>query len=503
LSYLGIDVGTTGCKVVAFSERGEIIARSYREYPLYYPQTGWIELDAEEVYRAVEDSLQEVSQGLLNDPPRSLAISSQGEAVVPVGEGGECLARSIVTFDQRGDEFVPFWEEKVGRKPFFELTGTSLSGIGTVNKILWWKKYKKDVFEKARYFLCFEDFIMYRLGVEPAISFSLAGRTMMFEVQKEKWSEKILSLAGIDPMRLARPLPSGEVVGEVAPSFAQKMGWKEKVIVATGGHDQPCGALGSGVIKPALAMDATGTVECIAPALGQLVLSPVMEENNLCCYHHAFPSLYLTMVYNFTGGALLRWFRDNFAQKEKEIAERENCDVYDLILSRLPSQPTNIWVLPHFTTTGTPYFDTQSGGVIVGLKLETSREEFIKALLEGVSYEMKFNLELLSQAGVKVERLRAVGGGAKSPAWLQIKADVYGLPVETLSVTEAASLGAALLGRKAREKIEDFAGLINQLVQVRDVYEPDKDRNVLYKEKFEVYKRIYPALKNHIWKGER
>jgi xylulokinase len=184
--------------VVAFSESGEIIARSYREYPLYYPQTGWIEIDAEEVYRAVENSLQEVSQDLQNDPPRSLAISSQGEAVVPVGEEGECLAHSIVTFDQRGDEFVPFWERKIGRKRFFELTGTSLSGIGTVNKILWWKKYKQDVFEKARYFLCFEDFIMHRLGVEPAISFSLAGRTMMFEVRKEKWSEEILSLAGID-----------------------------------------------------------------------------------------------------------------------------------------------------------------------------------------------------------------------------------------------------------------------------------------------------------------
>ncbi len=140
MSYLGIDVGTTGCKVVAFDEEGKIVALSYREYPLYYPQTGWIELDAEEVYQAVEDSLLEISQKLRHDPPCSLAISSQGEAVVPVGEKGECLARSIVTFDQRGDEFVPFWEEKIGRKRFFELTGTSLSGIGTVNKILWWKK---------------------------------------------------------------------------------------------------------------------------------------------------------------------------------------------------------------------------------------------------------------------------------------------------------------------------------------------------------------------------
>ncbi len=502
MSYLGIDVGTTGCKVIAFDGDGTILATAYREYPLYHPQNGWAELDAEEVFRSVEECLLAVSERVTSDPPVSIGISAQGEAVVPVDEHGKPLARSIVTFDTRGDEFVPFWEEKLGRNTFFALTGMPLNGVGTVNKIMWWKKYCPEVFAQSRYFLCFEDFVLLRMGVEPAMSFSLAGRTMMFDIEKGEWSETILAQAGIEKERLARCFPSGEVVGEVASSFGEKMGWKKKVIAASGGHDQPCGALGAGAIRAGYAMDATGTVECIASSMDGFLVGPAMWKNNLCCYHHAFPGLYITLAYNFTGGSILRWYRDQFADEEKAKAKAEERDVYDLILSSLPEHPTSLWVLPHFTTTGTPYCDSQSLGVVVGLRLETTRGEFVKALLEGVSYEMKLNLKLLSEAGVKVERLRAIGGGAKSPVWLQLKADMYGVPVETLSVSEAACFGAALLGRKAVERIPDFAQLIDDLVKVKEVYEPHPERSLLYEERFAVYRRIYPALRNHILKGE-
>ncbi|MEN3187476.1 MAG: FGGY-family carbohydrate kinase [Atribacterota bacterium] len=502
MSYLGIDVGTTGCKIIAFDERGRILASAYKEYPLYHPREGWVELDAEEVFRAVEECLGTVSERIKDDPPRSLGISSQGEAVVPVDREGKVMSRSIVTFDTRGDEFVPFWEEKLGRDGFFAITGMPLSGVGTINKILWWKKYQPPIFENARYFLCFEDFLMLRMGLEPAMNFALAGRTMMFDVRKGDWSEAILSLADLGKERLARVLPSGAVAGEVASSFRNRMGWVGKVVVASGGHDQPCGALGAGVIRPRYAMDATGTVECIASAMESFIASPSMWENNLCCYHHAFPGLYVTLVYNFTGGSLLRWYRDQFAAKEKEIAVQQGKEVYEILLSSLPEEPTSLWVLPHFTTTGTPYCDSHSCGVVVGLRLSTQKEDFIKALLEGISYEMKLNMKLLQRAGVPVERLRAIGGGAKSPVWLQLKADMFGLPVETLSVSEAACFGAALLGRKAQEGITDFGALVDELVRVEKVYEPNMHRAALYEEKFLVYQRIYPALRNFILKGE-
>ncbi len=501
MSYLGIDVGTTGCKVIAFDERGNILAQAYAEYPLHHPQEGWSELDAEEVFEKVLLCLRKVTESIRHDPPVSLAISSQGEAVVPVDARGRALARSIVTFDERGDEFVPLFREKLGEERFFAITGMPLSGIGTVNKILWWKKYAPEVFAQARYFLCFEDFLILRFGLPPAMSFPLASRTMMFDVERGVWSEDILDIAGIEPERLARAFPSGTPVGEVSKAFAEEFGWWEPVLVAAGGHDQPCGALGAGVIREGLAMDATGTVECIAPAIPRFVKSQAMWQNNLCLYHHAFPGLYTTLVYNFTGGVILRWFRDQFGEREKEMAERAGRDPYELLLEGLPENPTNLWVLPHFTMTGTPYFDSHSMGMVVGLSLNTTKKEFIKALLEGVSYEMKLNLSLLEDVGIFVERLRAIGGGAKSPVWLQLKADVYGKPVETLSVSEAACFGAALLGRKAKDEVKDFAGLVDDLVRVLRVYEPDPERKKVYEERFAVYRRLYPALKNVILQG--
>ncbi|MCX7730958.1 MAG: FGGY family carbohydrate kinase [Candidatus Caldatribacterium sp.] len=502
MSYLGIDVGTTGCKVIAFDEEGTVLAQAYAEYPLYHPQNGWSELDAEEVYKSVLACLRKVTESIRHDPPVSIGISSQGEAVIPVDARGRALARSIVTFDTRGDEFVPLFREKLGEERFFAITGMPLSGIGTVNKILWWKKYAPSVFKEARYFLCFEDFLILRFGLPPAISFPLASRTMMFDVEKGAWSAEILDIAGIEPERLALAYPSGTPVGEVSREFAGELGWTTKVTVATGGHDQPCGALGAGVIAEGLAMDATGTVECIAPAIPHFVRGEAMWRNNLCCYHHAFPGLYTTLVYNFTGGVILRWFRDNFGEKEKEVAERLGKDAYELLLDGLPEYPTNLLVLPHFTMTGTPYFDSHSAGMVVGLSLNTTKKEFTKALLEGVSYEMKLNLALLKEAGIGVARLRAIGGGAKSPVWLQLKADIYGIPVETLSVSEAACFGAALLGRKAKEGTADFAGLINDLVRVQRVYEPDLGRAKIYEERFAVYRRLYPALKNVIQGGQ-
>ncbi|MGQ9623185.1 MAG: FGGY-family carbohydrate kinase [Candidatus Caldatribacteriaceae bacterium] len=501
MSYLGIDVGTTGCKVIAFDEGGAILAQAYREYPLYYPQNGWIELDAEEVWGKILECLREVAQKVRHDPPVSLGISAQGEAVVPVDERGRALARSIVTFDRRGDEFVPIFREHMGEERFFSVTGMTLSGIGTVNKILWWKKYAPEVFQKARYFLCFEDFTLLRLGIPPAISFPLASRTMMFDVRQGTWSEEILGLSGIEPERLACPYPSGTGVGEVARTIREELGLTQEIVAATGGHDQPCGALGAGVIRSGLAMDATGTVECIAPAIPHFVQGEAMWKNNLCCYHHTFPGLYVTLVYNFTGGVVLRWFRDQFAGEEKEKSRISGQDVYDLLLEDLPEGPTNLWVLPHFTMTGTPYLDAHSLGMVVGLTLNTTKKEFIKALLEGVSFEMKLNLSLLEEAGIKVERLRAIGGGAKSPVWLKLKADVYGLPVETLSVSEAACFGAALLGRRAREDIKDLGSLVEELVEVKEVYEPDAWRSEMYRERFRVYRRLYPALKECILKG--
>ncbi len=495
MSLLGIDVGTTGCKAVAFDEEGRLLASAYREYPLHFPRTGWIELDSERVLASVREATREVGARTRKDPVRAFAVSAQGEAVTPVGKDGRALHRGVVTFDARTASLVPWWEERIPRRRIFGITGMPLHGMYTASKIVWWKRERPDVFRRARYFLCYEDLVYHRMGIAPAIDASLAGRTMLYDIDRGTWSDEILGIAGIEPGRLARPMPSGTAIGVLGKKAAREFGLPEGAVAVTGGHDQPCGALGSGVVEPGVGMYATGTVECITPAFGKRVTHPRLLENNIACYPHVVPGLFVALTFNFTGGSLLRWFRDSLAATEKESARKRGRDAYDLLLADCPKDPTSIYVLPHFTATGTPHFDTESKGVIAGLRLSTSRGEIVKAILEGVTYEMALNARILEECGARIRSFRAIGGGAKSPFWMQVKADLLGKPVHAMRVSEAACLGAAILAGTALGRYRSAREASLAISRVERTYRPDPRRARAYRERFARYRELYPALR--------
>ncbi len=496
MSLLGLDIGTTGTKGVAFNLDGEVIASAYREYPLYAPEPGWQELDPEEVWDSVKAVLSEVAQKTASDPIQAMAISAQGEACHPVDSQGACLANSIVTFDGRTADMPEWWDSRIARLELARITGMPLQGIYSLNKILWWKRRQPEIFEKADKFLCYEDFVHLRLGLEPVMSHSLAARTMALDVKAGDWSAQVLDIAGVPRAKLPRTAPPGEPVGTIPPATAKALGLPPDVLVVTGGHDQPAGALGAGITSGGEAMYATGTVECIAPIFDAFTMTTEMARSNLCCYPSCIPGLYASIAFNFTGGSLLKWYRDVFGLREKELAEQRNEDVYDLICSEVPEAPETLLVLPHFTMTGTPHFDTASRGALLGMDLQTSRGEVVSAILSGVVYEMKLNVELLQAAGVELKLLKAVGGGAKSRVWAQRKADIMGIPVGVPEVTEAGALGVAMLSGKAAGLIADLRETAAEWVRLKETFEPDAKKQAAYKGRFDLYKEIYPALKS-------
>jgi len=497
MSLLGVDVGTTGCKAIVFDLGGKTLGQGYREYGHTYPRPGWVEMDSDEVWEGTKQAIAEaVSRAGTRDPVKALAISSQGEGVTAIGADGKALAPSIVSFDNRTTAQSEWWAQQMGKPALFAITGQPLHPMYTINKIMWWRDNDPAVFERARKFLCYEDLTIFRLGGELAIDYSLAGRTMAFDVRAERWSDDILSAAGLAPERLAGIVPSGTAVGRVRDETAHELGLPRGVAIVTGGHDQPCGALGAGIVQPRVAMDATGTVECITPALPQLNLSDAMLESNYPCYHHVAPGIYVTIAFNFTGGSLLRWYRDTLGKQEREDAEAAGMDVYEMMIGLATSGPSPVMVLPHFTVTGTPWLDPYAKGAVLGLTLGTTKGDIIKAMLEGVTFEMRLNLDCLQQAGVEVEQLRAIGGGARSPTWLQLKADIFNRPVLALSVSEAACLGAALLAGAAIREYSDVAEAANQMVRVTKTYEPDPQMAARYDERFEIYRRMYPTLRD-------
>lgn len=494
---LGIDIGTTGCKAIVFNEEGRMLASSYREYPLSYTVPGWIELDANLVWTKTKDAIKEVSNKVAKkDRIKSLSVSCLGEAVIPIGKNGQVLSGSIVGFDARGKEAVEFFDREIGKKKIFKITGQPLNNTFSINKILWWRDNRKDVFKKAWKFLCYEDFAYFRMGLPPTIDYSLASRTMAFDLHKKDWSETILKTSKINHEMLPTVKPSGEIVGEIPSSVANELGLPQGVVAVTGGHDQPCGALGAGVIKENIAMDATGTVECIAVSFRKPILTEKMLKNNFCCYPHVVKDFYITLAYNFTGGSLLRWFRDNFGQKELELAKKTGKDAYEILIAEAKKEPTDLLILPHFATSGTPYFDPKSTGAILGLSLETEKKDLIKAILEGITWEMKFNLKLLEKAGIKVKELRAIGGGAKSSQWLQLKADMFNKKVLSLNVSEAACSGTAILAGVAIGQFKSINEAVKIFVKSTGIYKPDVKIANIYEKKFQTYAKIYPAIKD-------
>jgi xylulokinase len=491
--YLGIDIGTSGCKAVVFDEDGKQISMAYREYDIISTNNGWAELDTDEVIGNCFDVIKESASGLESGSVIGMGISSQGEAFTLIDGNGKALCNALVSSDIRANEMIGPWTEKFGEEKLYRITGHTPHPMFSLFKLLWIKKHSAEKWAKIHKILCFEDLLQYRLGIlSPSMGWPMAGRTMLFDVVNHQWDKDILSNLGITKEQLSLPLQSGTVAGYIDKRITKELHLSENTFVVTGGHDQPCCALGAGAIEPGIAVYSSGTVECITPAFGKPVFTDSLRKNNLCTYDHAAPGMYATVAFCLTGGNILKWFRDELGTAETELAKRTNRNPYELLIERMPDEPSRLLVLPYFTPSGTPYFDVSVKGTILGLDMTTSREEIMKALLEGVAFEIKLNLDILKQSGYEVKELRAIGGGSKSLRHVQLKADVIGMPITILDVTEAGCMGVAMLAKAAftRENVGDIAKK-----WVKPVAKVEPKLQNYYNLKFEQYKKLYPALK--------
>ena len=477
MSYLGLDIGTSGCKAAVFEENGTCLSSAYLTYSVISPQSGWAELDSNEV---IEKCFEVIRQAVKTAPEvKAMAISSQGEAFTSVGADGEVLGNGMISSDCRAEKLVKDWEIQFGSEKLYQITGHTSSAMFTLFKLIWLKENQPDVWARSKAFYCFEDLMHFRLGINPAIGWPLAGRTMLFDINNHCWNEEILNAIGLDKSKLAQPLPSGSVAGIIPDKTAKKLGLPSGVKIVTGGHDQTICALGAGAFEVGTAMYATGTVECICPVLSEKVLSSKLHESNLCCYDYSLPDKYTTVAYCLTGGNILQWFKNEFGQQES----------YDSLIEQIPDEPTDLLTLPYFTPSGTPYFDTVTKGTIMGLSLNTSRHEILKSLLEGVLLEMKLNLDLLAESGMKINKLIATGGGARNSKWLQLKADILNMPIIKKNIDEAGCLGAAMLAFSA-----DTGSSFKHNSDEQTII-PNPGKAKIYEKKFKNYKTMYPIMK--------
>ncbi len=495
MSLLGIDVGTSGCKATAISAEGQVLAIAYREYDVVRRRPGWAELDSRAVWDKIQEVIAEAVVKTGRDPVAALCVSSMGESMTPVSKAREIVGDCIVGFDVRGVEYVPRFEA-LGEAHFYEISGNLPGNLYAGPKLLWRQDHEPEAFAQTYKFLGWQGLVAYMLGCDPVIDYSLANRTLFFDLRAETWSDEVLAAVGMAADKLPRPVPPGAVLGEVSHEMAEKLGLSPGVLVVAGAHDQCMSAVGAGITHPGMAAYGLGTYICITPAYDTIPSAEQMIKARLNVEHHALPGLYVSFYYNLTGGALLKWFRDTFAAVEKEQAARTGEDIYDLLLAEMPPEPTDLGVLPHFAATGPPYYEEDPRGLIAGLTLETTRGEYIKALLEGVTYHFREALDVMGAAGIQIEEYRVTGGGAKSDAWLQIKADILGRPLARPRMTEASAVGAAILAGAGAGVYESAEEGIAQLVQIERVFEPNPTRHAQYTERFAHYHKLYPFIQS-------
>jgi xylulokinase len=498
MDFLGIDVGTSGCKTTAFSHQGEVLSFAYEEYNVQRPNPGWAELDAVAVWQSVKRTIAKVTDGH-PDPAsiQALSVSSMGEAVVPITRDRQILGPSILNFDTRGQEYLPELHDLIGDVALFEINGNSLGNHYSLTKLLWLRDKSPDIYERADYFLHWSGFVLFMLGGDAATDYSLANRTLLFDLSIADWSDSLLTAFKIDRSKLPPISPSARPVGTLSAHIADELGLSTGVVLVTGAHDQCANAVGCGAIEDGQAAFGMGTYHCIAPVYSELRPANIMLERGLNTEHHAAPGKFVSFIYN-PGGALVKWYRDTFAHEEHQQAINAGISIYDKLIAEIPEDASPVLALPHFAPTGPPGFVSDSSGVIVGLRLDTTRADVLKGILEGIAFYLKECVGSLPPTNIHIDDFRVAGGGSQSDTWVQLCADIFERPFVRSHVREAGTLGAAVMAGVGSGFFQSIQESVAAMVQPEMTFEPDPNRAAQYRHRFEYYKQLWPMMSQYL-----
>ncbi len=486
----GLDIGTTGCKIALYDQNATLLNTYYNEYDAVH-KDGQHEIDFADVKNGV---LKLLKMAVKDYDLTALGVTSFGETFAMLDENDNILAPSMLYTDPRGDKECRQLCDALGEDYLTLLTGVAPNQMYSIAKIMWLKNNKPQAFSKCKRILLGEDFIVYTLTGNAQIDYSLAARTAAFDIEKKCFVKEIFDVGGIDISLMSKPVEAGTSAGIIKDEIKKELGIDYDITVVNGCHDQVTAMIGSGVFETYQAMDGTGTVECIP-----VILNKKPEDLNFYGGGYSvvpfIDGKFACYALSFTGGATLKWFRDNFAELENEKAEKEGKNVYAELDRAVEDKPTGILVLPHFAGAATPYMDNDSKAAFVGITLETTKLDLYKALMEGTSYEMLLNFNTMKAFTGEISQIKATGGGATSNVWLQIKADILNTEITALSCKEVGAAGTAALAGVCVGAYENLKWATDKMSSARKVFEPNAENCAIYAELFSKYKNLYKAVK--------
>ena len=488
MNFLGIDVGTSGTRAVLIDERGAVLGSATVEHQDFAsPEIGWAEQDPEDWWQATVGAIRAVleSENVRADDIGAIGFSGQMHGAVLLGANDEVLRPALIWCDQRTERQCREITEKIGREKLIELVcNPAITGF-TLPKLLWTREHEPEIWRQVKTVLLPKDYIRLRLSGDKASDVADSSGTLLFDVQRRKWSGEMLDQLEIEPALLPEVFESIEITGKVSAAGAAATGLRENTLVVAGAGDNAAGAVGMGVVAPATVSATIGTSGVVFAVTEQPALDKKGRIHTLC---HAIPNRWHNTGVTQSAGLSLRWFRDNFAAGASydELTEEA---------AQVPAGADGLLWTPYLMGERTPHLDSGARAAFVGFSASHTRAHAVRAVLEGVAFSLRESFEIFRESGAPLETVRLGGGGARSGLWQQIQADVYGQTVETLESDEGAAFGAALLAAVGAGAFATVDEACAQTIRVHTRVEPNPAAVEILNRQFAAYKAVYPALR--------
>jgi xylulokinase len=492
ISYLGIDVGTGGTRALIIDGSGKLLASGSEDHdPFISPRPGWAEQDPRDWWRACGSAVRKAlhSSNLSADEIACVGFSGQMHGAVLLDSGDEVVRSAIIWCDQRSEAQSRELEDLFGRDTLIRLTCNPPLTNFTLTKLLWVRKTEAKHWARVAHVMLPKDYVRFRLTGERAIDVADASGTLLLDVANRRWSAEVLSKTGIEKGMLPALYESAQVCGKVSAAGAEATGLRAGTPVVAGAGDQAAGAVGMGIARAGAVSATIGTSGVVFASTDRPALDPLGRLHTFC---HAIPGRWHVMGVTQAAGLSLRWFRDRFG-----VQQKEGGDPYEVLAEEAGSAPAGsdgaLWA-PYLMGERTPHLDPNARAAFVGLTASHTRAHVVRAIMEGVAFSLKDTFTIFEEMKIPVTSIRLGGGGARSPLWRQIQADVYGLEVEIVAAEEGAAYGAAILagaGAGAWASVEEAC---DKIVRVASRVAPKPDASNVMKHAYHTYRKIYPAL---------
>jgi len=497
MNYLGIDVGTGGTRALIMDERGNVVGSASSEHENFAsPRPGWAEQDPQDWWRACGTAVRKALEAaaLRSDDIACIGFSGQMHGSVLLDSADEVVRPAIIWCDQRSEAQCHELEETFGRDRLIQLTCNPPLTNFTLTKLLWVRETEPKNWARVAHVMLPKDYVRFRLTGERAIDMADASGTLLLDVANRRWSSEIVAKAEIKESLLPALFESPQVCGKVSEAGAEATGLRAGTPVVAGAGDQAAGAVGMGIARAGAVSATIGTSGVVFASTDRPAMDPLGRLHTFC---HAIPGRWHIMGVTQAAGLSLRWYRDQFGEASPSVRKKDGRDPYDVFAEEASSVPAGsagaFWV-PYLMGERTPHLDPNARAALIGLSASHTRAHVIRAIMEGVAFSLKDTFTIFEEMKIPVTSIRLGGGGARSPLWRQIQADVYGREVEIVAAEEGAAYGAAILAAVGAGTWKTVEQACDAVVQVAKRISPNQKDSTTMQAAYRTYRKIYPAL---------